>query len=89
VIALHLYEVESINQSNTLISLVPLQHDVGKFGTINTAGDTLASAESVEGGDNRREKLRATPPFSTIFGFDTTAFPSRYYSNLSRDNIDN
>jgi len=30
-----LYEVESTNQRNTLISLVGLWHGVGKFGTIN------------------------------------------------------
>ena len=37
-----LYEVESTNQRNMLISLVCLQHGVGKFSTINTAGNTCA-----------------------------------------------
>jgi len=36
-----LYGVESTNQRTILISLVGLQHGVGKFGTINTAGDTM------------------------------------------------
>jgi len=42
---LHLYEVESTSQGDTLISQsMPFWHRVGKFGAINTVGGTATSS---------------------------------------------